>query len=676
MTSWKETLRLQNALLSRSILIGEDGAVATSSLKSLRTDKEFIFGRADMPLSAEFSILWRDTWLQGHRPGQPQDFIVLRNSLRTEQPGIQQLELFLSDPDGNLQVEVHYEIYEDHPLVRKWISITNTSPTPGVLKQVAWEDLSIAAGSPSELEIGRGVEPLRPESRWVPSLGERLLILYDCRGKQALVALNEELGQVACIEVNDDQQPHLKICYSRAFGGITLEPNETFRTVPSALLLADQRSADQCIESIIPEYIRNILSRPIVEPRIVYCTADAVKAESRTLRLMPDAHFASAIGFTTLCVEGGGFARAGGFDVDPQAIPGGLGHAARLLDERQMELGVTIPLAALDPYCEVAQEHPEWLCTDEAGRPASTIVDGQQRLIACLASGYSDYLLNGIRTLYERDKVRLVHLVGGALSMPAGTLAPCHTAGHEHAGPADAALVVGRRLELLLRQITEDCPEMAVGVDHDVLGDVAGVDSALLAAADFIRICRVPETLDRRTHLEARRILYRHALRFPSERLALGILRVDGRNPVATVATAIGCYPLFAGSAGRLASGQLDWMRGILDWYYSLTRGISFHERFYLLHGNDDARSMYWDGYARLSKRGEGFAAVFRNKAPSPLVRFPIPGLEPGARYRLDSIVRDRSLGIFQATDLAEGFPFELTHEDGADLIEIRRVDP
>jgi hypothetical protein len=43
------------------------------------------------------------------------------------------------------------------------------------------------------------------------------------------------------------------------------------------------------------------------------------------------------------------------------------------------------------------------------------------------------------------------------------------------------------------------------------------------------------------------------------------------------------------------------------------------------------------------------------------------------ARYRLDSIFRDRPLGAFSAAELRDGVSFKAPHEDGADLIEIRR---
>lgn len=673
----KETLQLSNAHLMRIIRIGEDGSVVTTSLRNPRTGKEFmIAGQDSRALSNEFSFQWRGRWLHGHRPGaSAQDFIVLRSSQRSERPGVQRLELFLATADGELQVQVHYEIYEGQPLVRKWLSITNDSDAPGRLGDVLWEDLAASPGHRSSLEIGHGIEPIRPESAFLPELSESLLILYDAQGQEALVAANEEPGISAAIETSGDLHPRLQVHLSNAFGGIQLAPNETFQTAAAALILADQRTLDQPLGAVLPDYIRTITNKPPASLRIAYCAPTVVTAEGKMLRLANNAHFAGVVGMTTVAIEGGGFRRAGGFNIDPEAMPGGLGHAAKLLDERQLELGVTVPLGALDPECAVAQEHPEWFCRDRDGETVFIEAQGERRQIACLASEYAECLISEIRQLHDRDGVKMIHLTGPAFHAPRSSLAPCHATWHMHHGPSDSALAIGRRVRHLLETISTACPELSIGVDHDVLGRTAGAEAGLLAACGFMRICSIPEIAGRRTHVEIRRHLYRHALRLPSERLTMSDLRLDGQNPVATLATALGAFPLFCGQAEHLAPGQLDWMRGMLDWFFALSHGIAFHERFYLLHGQDDPHSGFWDGYARLSRGGEGFLAVFRNGAAAPMMRFPIPGLDPSARYRVDSVLRDRALGIYAAADLADGFPFELSHEDGADIIEIRRVE-
>lgn len=674
MSSWKETPVLQNGLVSRSLAIGENGAFTTTSLLNRRTGKEFLVEAGDVPISREFSIRWRDQWLCGHRVDtETQDFIFLRSSLRTERPGTQRLEIYLATPAGDLQVQFFYEIYDQYPVIRKWLTITNSDKLPGRLDQVAWEDLAIRVANPSDMEIGHGIEALRPDSQLAHLASCHLGILYDSASRQSLVAVNEEPGASALIAMNGADENNLKITFSKSFAGVTLEPNQTFQTASATLLMANEDSPNQKLSAVLPDYFRYVLSRRMSEPRIVYVSGSAIKTDQNVLSLTPDAHFGGVLGFTTLCIQGGGFCRPGGFDVDLKAVPGGLGHAAKLLDERQMELGISIPLAALDPECAVAQEHPEWICRDKDGDMVALEFEGEKRLMACLASGYSAYLLEEIRKLYTRDNLRLVHLVGPCFHVPDGSIGPCHAAEHRHNGPAGVTIAIGRHLTSLLHNIAQQCPDLALGLDHDVLGN-GDLDPSLLLVADFLRISRIPEQKDRRNHLEARRVLYRHAMRFPSERLVLGDMRLDGRNPVATVATALGAFPLFTGSTSRLAPGQLDWMRGILDWYFALSRGINFYERFYLLHGTEDARASHWDGYARLSRRGEGFAAVFRNGAASSMERFGIPGLDTAAQYRIDSIIRDRALGIFPGSDLVHGFPFELAHEDGADLIEIRRV--
>ena len=673
MSSLKESLQLRNTLLSRSIAIEEDGSVYTESLRNVRTGREFIVApRLGKASSREFSILWKGRWLQGNRPAdETPDFMHLHSAQRAERPGVQRLEIYLTTASGDLQVQIHYEIYENYPIVRKWLTISNEGDAPGLMKQLLWEDLALTPGNPSDLEIASGVEAFRSASGYGGKTGDSLLLLNDTRSREGIAVVNEESGPSAIVQVNPEHEAELRVGFAPSFEGIMLHPGESFHSAPATLILADQRYMQTVFSSVLHDYASEVLCEPHEgDPPIVYRTTDVVRNDGRGFRLAPGTHFASIVGITKVCLEGGGFCRPGGFDVDPLVLPGGMSNASKVLAARDLTLGVSIPLAALDPSCEVAQEHPEWMCQDEHGEVVMLQVAGAPRQMACLVTEYLGHLFSEIRKLYERDGVRLLHLTGPAF------VRRCHATAHRHFGTIDSAFAAGRSLQTLLQKISNSFPDLILGLDHDVLGESAGLDFALLNFIQFYHLGMIPEVHGRRTHLEIRRQFYRYATRFPTERLAIGDLRVDGANPVASVLTALAGMPVLSGSMEKMAAGQLDWLRGVLEWYQSLGMGISYHQRFYLLQSNGGgARSMAWDGYARLSKTGEGFACVFRNGAANAQERFSMPGLDMTARYRLDSIVRDRALGIFTATDLADGFPFELNYEDGADLIEIRRVE-
>ncbi len=236
-------------------------------------------------------------------------------------------------------------------------------------------------------------------------------------------------------------------------------------------------------------------------------------------------------------------------------------------------------------------------------------------------------------------------------------------------------MAIGRALSKLGAELSEACPDLILGFDHDLWGEPNRLDLTCFKMSDFCRVCDIPDRRGLRTPMEARRLFYRRALVFPPESMALGSLRIDGANPVAAVATALAGFPFLAGLTERMSSGQSDWLRGVLGWYRALSRRVNFHERFHFLHGKAQALPGQWDGYAKLNRKGEGFLAVFRNDSPDSTHRFSIPGLDLGATFRLESVLRDRVIGIHSAHELAEGVSFEVRHEDGADLVESRRVD-
>ncbi len=679
MTAIKETLQLRNALLSRTVAVDDNGSVYTESLKNVRTGREYIvspIAGSNAP-SREFSIHWRGHWLLGNRPaGEAPDFMHLRSAQRMERPGVQRLEIYLTTASGKLQVQLHYETYDNYPIIRKWLTVSNEGDAPGLLKEMLWEDLALTTGNASDLELAAGTEPLRPSSAYGGNAGDNLLLLLDSRSREGLAIINEESGPSAIIQINPNNKPELRVGFSPAFEGILLHPGESFHSAPATMILADQRYIQTSFASLLHDYSSEVLCEMREsQPPLIFSTNDLLRGDARGLRLSPNALFASNTGLARVHVNGSAFCRPGSYDVDPLVLPGGLSHTAKVLSERDIQLGVSTPLAALDPACQTVQEHPEWMCRNEQGEIVTLEVDGGPRQIACLVTEYLGFLFSEIRQLYQRDSVRLIHLTGPAF------VQRCRATNHRHHGVIDAAFAAGRSLQTLLQKISTTFPDLAIGLDHDVLGtparaDAHGLDFALLNFIEFYHLGAIADLPHRRSHMEIRRRLYGYATRFPSERLVIGDLRIDGSNPVASMLTALAGMPLLSGQTEKMAGGQLDWLRNILEWYNSLGLGISYHQRFYLLHGNGGTvRSGAWDGYARLSKMGEGFACVFRNGAGNPQERFPIPGLDMTARYRLDSIVRDRALGIFTAGDLADGFPFELIYEDGADLIEIRRIE-
>ena len=674
MSERTRTLRLENDLVSRVFAATDGGSAGTTSLRNCRTGKEFIVPESKgATASREFSVRWRGRRLCGRRSdGGPADFVFLRSSRVSESDAHQTLDLYLTTPDNDLEIRLTHQIYAGHPLVRKWLTATNRGKTPGRLEGVVWEDLALSPGPVAQIQIAAGVDGRPLTCSWAGSDGAAIAVVLDPPSQQGCVVINEAPGPAGALEINKASEPRLRALLSPAFGGRTLQPGEAFVTPAVALLLFDDRSPPDAAQARAHEYFRQIVGlKGAGAPPAVYTAtappeADSAWAESQ-------ARPASAAGLGVLCVEGEAL-RADRLQDEDGAAPAPLGQAARLLDSLHLGLGIGLPLASVDPGGDIARQRPEWLCRDAGGNPVSVGgPGGRKRLMVCLATDYREHLRRVIARLCRSAPITFLHLTGPATGILRDSLAPCNDSSHKGHGAEDSVLAVGQSLRALCEDLRAEFPGLVLGFDHDLWGRSNGIDAASLHAAHFVRICAFPDARGQRAPLEARRIFYQRARLFPPECLAVGLLAVDGPNPVAALSTAVAGLPILAGRIERLTPGQIDWLRSVLAWRESLFRRVNFHERFYVLHGSADVSAGQWDGYAKLSREGEGFLAVFRNGSPLESQTFSIPGVDPMARYRLDSIFRDRPLGAFSAAELRDGVSFKAPHEDGADLIEIRR---
>ena len=79
-----------------------------------------------------------------------------------------------------------------------------------------------------------------------------------------------------------------------------------------------------------------------------------------------------------------------------------------------------------------------------------------------------------------------------------------------------------------------------------------------------------------------------------------------------------------------------------------------------------------WDGFARLSRTGDGIVVIFRNssQATEAVVKLTAP---PDAVYEARSVIRDRPLGTVTAAVLGSGWSVPLEPGTHTDVIELRR---
>lgn len=144
-----------------------------------------------------------------------------------------------------------------------------------------------------------------------------------------------------------------------------------------------------------------------------------------------------------------------------------------------------------------------------------------------------------------------------------------------------------------------------------------------------------------------------------------------------------GAGPRSACSAGEESASppsaasteQTEGYAALIRWHKALRREVALNESFFPLGSWRQPSVVEWDGFARLSRAGEGVLALFRNASGADCARVQVPlpvELPDGARYELRSAFSGAALGARTAAEFRAGV--DLAFEAGPVLVvEVRR---
>jgi hypothetical protein len=153
--------------------------------------------------------------------------------------------------------------------------------------------------------------------------------------------------------------------------------------------------------------------------------------------------------------------------------------------------------------------------------------------------------------------------------------------------------------------------------------------------------------------------------------MLIGNLEANRQPIEERFATAIGSTPLLMGDLCQLTHEQREWYRAKIAWFKKLRHDVAMQQGFFPLGSWRQPNVAEWDGFARLSRTGEGMIVIFKNSSPAQeaTVSLPVPG---DTAYHIHSVTAEQTLGVFRGTQLRSGIAFPL--RGAADIFEIRRL--
>ena len=101
-------------------------------------------------------------------------------------------------------------------------------------------------------------------------------------------------------------------------------------------------------------------------------------------------------------------------------------------------------------------------------------------------------------------------------------------------------------------------------------------------------------------------------------------------------------------------------------------REVAINEGFFPLGAWQQPGAATWDGFARLSRQGEGLIAIFRNDATLDRIEAKLPVFPDGA-FRMRSVMTGESLGAISGEQFRRGVNVKLPEKYKVEILEVRR---
>jgi len=187
-----------NTLVEREIRFDPRVGLYTESWLHKVTGRDFLKHLpVDLPWGpetrwgAEFSFQADNTRLAGATRGPLADFDWVAAETGEIVPGGKLLEVKLKCRKIPLEVSAFFAVYSGHPVVRKWIAITNRSDQTIRLSHLVFEALNLEAAPPSDQLIFAyyGVQPR--EIFFTGRAEDAAILAQDPRTGEGFIVMNE-----------------------------------------------------------------------------------------------------------------------------------------------------------------------------------------------------------------------------------------------------------------------------------------------------------------------------------------------------------------------------------------------------------------------------------------------------------------------------------------------------
>jgi len=293
-----------------------------------------------------------------------------------------------------------------------------------------------------------------------------------------------------------------------------------------------------------------------------------------------------------------------------------------------------------------------------------------------MASAFRETVAARILDAIGRFRLAYIKLDLTTIFNAYGEAPGCWAKDHDHGSWAESLIRIYEGISYVTSRVYEKYPEVLLDLTFELWGQKHIIDAGLLAAGDLDWMSNVEDRSPGAAGpLQARQLLYARAASMPAESMLIGNLHADMEPIVERFATVIGSAPVLNGDLRRMSDAERFLWRNRIKWFKNLRKTTKVSESFFPLGSWQQTTPAAWDGFARFSRGGAGFIALFRNQSSAAEALVQLPLLPPG-RYSVQSALSVKELGVFAHSDWTQGVRIPFASGAAVEVLEVRLIAP
>ncbi|HEV2322659.1 MAG TPA: alpha-galactosidase [Terracidiphilus sp.] len=621
----------------------------------------------------EFSFRVDDDFLSG---SQGPAWELVEAGTQKLSPSGELLAIHLRGVRKPLDVTACYAVYDAHPVVQKWIIITNRGSEVVKLSHLSFETLPIRPGSPDVLQAAAFYASEPREIFLTGRVDDTAVLERNSLTGEGFIAMNGAPGYTKRTELSG-WGDGVQLMYDTDLFPFErrLNPQETFTSAAGSIAFFAEGNGFADPRWVMPSYTSQILMKKGAryQPPWIYNTWEPFqRGISREITLDLIA-IAGRMGIDVFTIDDGWQADYGENAINLRSFPNGLEEIQAAVEKQGMRLGLWSPVAAISTNTEVYKQHPEWVCKDRDGNPKITRTAAGPAAVMCLASAYRDAAARRISDLIGRYRLAYVKMDLTTVFNAYGESPGCYAGGHYHQTWAESLERIYEGIRYVTDRIYQAHPDVLLDLTFELWGQKHIIDYGLLAAGDLDWLSNVDDREQGAAGpRQARTLLYLRSLAIPSETMLIGNLQAEMPSLEERLVTAMASGPLFLGDLRKLTAQQQSWYGEKIRWFKALRRQVPLSEGFFPLGNWRQPGGASWDGYARLSRSGEGMIGLFRNESHIDRVTVKLP-VFPDGTFHVRSAMTSREAGAVTGESFRKGLDIPFPAEGRVELLEIRK---